>query len=735
MLYDQIGSLKSIQNQIGCIMEINKPPGADRGVFAVCAVASYFRIAADPQHIERNLGIHDRPSGVADLVRAGTSLGLKCRVIASMTRERMLSLPLPAIIQRKSGPFAVLMGTGRQGHFRVIDPATGQSEECGIDDVMAMIAPEVVLMKRHLLGAGYDPRYFGFRWFLPTLWRYRGPLAHVLLASFLVQIFALVTPLFFQVTVDKVIAHKSSSTLTVLVVGLLVIGLFDVAMQFLRSYALSHTSNRVDLELGQRMFHHLMRLPIQYFETRSTGQIVARIRELENIRQFMTGQGVFLIIDILFTIVFMAILFAYSSTLALIVVISIPFYVMIAFGLLPLLREKIAEQFTRGALMQQFLVEAVAGAQTIKSASVEALMQSQWEEIQSSYIHSAFQSSLMALGGQNAIQYVNRVVMACILLFGTWAVMEGELTVGELIAFNMIATQTSQPILRLSQIWNELQQVQISVDRLGDIFNAPQEYRPQSHSMPAKPSGHIEFRGVDFRYHPQSALVLKSVSLDTKPGEMIGIVGASGSGKSTIAKLIQRLYLPEAGQVLLDGIDLAQADPSWFRPYIGVVLQESVIFNRTLHDNIAFSYPSMPRANVIAAAKLAGADEFISKLPQGYDTMIEERGANLSGGQRQRIALARALAMNPPILILDEATSALDYESERIIQNNMSKIARNRTVIVIAHRLATVRPCKRIYGLVDGEIVEAGSHDELLKKPQGLYARLWHLQNTPAEVL
>ena len=390
------------------------------------------------------------------------------------------------------------------------------------------------------------------------------------------------------------------------------------------------------------------------------------------------------------------------------------------------------EKFNRGAASQQFLVEAVVGVHTIKAAAVEPVMQAQWEEKQAAYVRTAFNATMLAAGGQNAIQYVNRVTMALILMFGARAVMDGDLTVGELIAFNMIAGQTTQPILRLSQIWQDFQQVQVSVERLGDILNAPAEFRPQGRSALPPPRGNIEFRHVSFRYRPGGQEILKDISLTINQGDVIGIVGPSGSGKSTLAKLIQRLYIAEQGQILLDGADVAQSDPGWLRRHIGVVLQENILFNRSIHENIAFSNPAMHRAQVIAIAKLAGADEFIAKLPQGYDTVVEERGSNLSGGQRQRIAIARALALNPPILIFDEATSALDYESERIIQNNMRHIVRNRTVIIIAHRLAAVRPCNRIYGVDDGRVVESGSHDELLKKPNGLYARLWALQNSQA---
>jgi len=344
-------------------------------------------------------------------------------------------------------------------------------------------------------------------------------------------------------------------------------------------------------------------------------------------------------------------------------------------------------------------------------------------------VRTAFGATMLASGGQNAIQYVNRVTTALILLFGAWAVMDGTFTVGELIAFNMIATQAMQPILRLSQIWQDFQQVQISVERVGDILNFPPEYRPQGAAVPPPARGHIEFRNVVFRYRPGAPDVLKHVSLAIAPGEAIGIVGPSGSGKSTLAKLVQRLYLPEEGQVLLDGTDLSQVDPGWLRRQIGVVLQESTLFNRTIHENIAFSNPALQRPQVMAIARLAGADEFVSKMPGGYDAMIEERGANLSGGQRQRIAIARALASNPPILIFDEATSALDYESERIIQGNMAQIIRNRTVIIIAHRIAAVRSCNRIFSILDGRIVEAGAHDELLRNPNGFYAHLWALQS------
>ena len=548
------------------------------------------------------------------------------------------------------------------------------------------------------------------------------------------QIFALTTPLFFQVIVDKVLSHKSYETLFVLIGGLAVIGIFDVVLQYLRTYALSHTTNRIDVELGQRLFAHLLRLPLGYFETRSAGQTVARVRELETIRNFLTGQGLFSAIDLFFTFVFIAVLFAYSTSLTLIVLASIPLYILIGFGVRPPLRDLIKEKFNRGAVSQQFLVETIVGINTIKSAAVEPSMRAQWEERLAAYVKTSFVATMLGTGGQLSIQYVSKLTTALLLLFGAKAVIDGDLTVGALVAFNMISSQAVQPILRLSQIWQDFQQVQISIERLGDILNSPPEPAPLARLVPPAPRGAIELRRVTFRYRPGGQDALKDLSLSIAPGEVVGIVGPSGSGKSTLTKLVQRLYMPNEGQVFLDGADLSQVDPAWLRSHIGVVLQENILFNRTIHENIAFANPATPRARVIEIARLSGADEFIDKLPEGYDTMIEERGANLSGGQRQRIAIARALATNPQILILDEATSALDYESERVIQRNMRRIVKNRTVIIIAHRLAAVRGCHRIVGMVDGRIVETGTHEELLRKPGGLYAYLWGLQSQPAEV-
>ncbi|HXZ15763.1 MAG TPA: type I secretion system permease/ATPase [Roseiarcus sp.] len=706
----------------------------DPGLRALCGIAAYYRIGADCDQLRHEIALGDREADEFDLVRAARMIGLKARLVTGVDERRMGKLPTPAIVRLSSGAIVVFGGRSPSGLCRLVDPISHAATDVTVEDLARETGGNALLIARRVGGAGVSPKLFGLKWFLPTLWRYRKPLGHVLFASLFVQIFALTTPLIFQVIVDKVLTHHGYETLFVMIAGLVVVGLFDVALQYLRAYALSHTTNRIDVELGQRLFAHLLRLPMSYFETRPAGQTVARVRELETIRSFLTGQGLFSAIDLVFTVVFIAVMFAYSVPLTLITLIGLPVYIGIGFAVRPPLRDLVNEKFNRGALSQQFLVETVVGAGTVKAAAVEPIMRAEWEEKLAAYVKTSFSATMLGTGGQLGIQYVSKLTTAAILLFGAEAVIDGQLSVGALVAFNMIAAQAVQPVLRLSQIWQDFQQVQISIERLGDILNAAPEPAPLMRLAPPTPRGAIEFRNVTFRYRPGAPDVLKAVSLKIAPGETIGVVGPSGSGKSTLTKLVQRLYLPTEGQVFLDGADLSQVDPAWLRSHIGVVLQENLLFNRTIHENIAFAEPAMPRARVIEIARLAGADEFIDKLAEGYDTLVEERGANLSGGQRQRIAIARALATNPRILILDEATSALDYESERIIQRNMRRIVRDRTVIIVAHRLAAVRGCDRIIGMADGRIVEVGSHEELIRRPGGLYAYLWGLQAKPVEV-
>jgi subfamily B ATP-binding cassette protein HlyB/CyaB len=565
--------------------------------------------------------------------------------------------------------------------------------------------------------------------------KYRHLLGEVLMASFFLQLFGLVSPLFFQVVIDKVLVHRGLTTLDVLVVGLLAISLFETVLGILRTYLFAHTTNRIDVELGARLFHHLLALPMAYFQARRVGDSVARVRELENIRNFLTSSALTLVIDLLFTSVFLAVMFAYSPLLTWIVIGSFPFYIAISAGVTPLFRRRLDEKFRRGAENQAFLVESVTGVETLKAMAVEPQMQRRWEEQLAGYVSASFRVLSLGNTASQIVQFVSKVVTAAGLYFGARLVIDGSLTVGELVAFNLLAGRVSAPVLRLAQIWQDFHQARLSVQRLGDILNTTAEptYMAARTQLPAI-RGDIHFDHVSFRYRIDGQQVLHDVSFDVPAGQVVGIVGPSGSGKSTFAKLVQRLYVPEGGRVLIDGMDLAVADPAWLRRQIGVVLQENVLFNRSVRENIALADPALPMERIVAAAKLAGAHDFILELAEGYDTIVGERGSTLSGGQRQRIAIARALIAEPRILIFDEATSALDYESERIIQQNMKQIAAGRTVLIIAHRLSTVRAADRIVTLDRGRLVEDGTHDALIKTG-GRYAALHRLQGGIYEVV
>ncbi len=696
---------------------------------AVVGIAQFYSIVVDTENLKSDLGIKSHDIGEIEISRAFKNIDLKSKIAKGIDLERLKKLPVPCIIKTIDGRYLIYTGYYENRFFRYIDPITRVGHNIEDDQLFEMITKDVILVAKRFKILKNNSELFNFYWFIPFLYRYRASLFNVLLASVFVQLFALVTPLFFQIVIDKVLSHQSISTLYSVFIGLLVLGFFDVLLQYLRSFELSHTSNRIDVELGQRLFRHLLSLNISYFEKRSAGQTVARVRELEAIRTFLTGQGLFSIIDVTFSFIFIAVLTFYSLKLTLLVLLSFPCYFLVAFFVGPILQSRIAQKFNMGAMSQQYLVESIVGILTIKSLAVEPYTASEWEDRLAAYVRSSFSVNRMGLLGQNLILYINKLFSAILLFLGAYAVLDGSLTVGELIAFNMISGQLVQPILRLSQLWQDFQQVKTSVDRLGDILNAPKESTSLSDVYLPAPKGLIEFKNVTFSYNTDTKPVLKDISFTIKPGQVIGFVGASGSGKSTIAKLVQRLYLPISGQILIDNNDLAHVNPSWVRKNIGVVLQENLLFNSTIHENIALANPLLSRQQVIQLAILSGAHEFIVKMPKGYDTIVEERGVNLSGGQRQRIAIARAMSTNPPIIIFDEATSALDYESERIIQDNMSHIVKGRTVIIIAHRLAAVRNCDLIFGVSEGNIVEAGTHEALLNRNGGIYKNLWSLQN------
>ncbi len=700
-------------------------PPLDPALACFVLLAKFLGTPAEPAQIHHDRGKGDEPYTFEQLVRIAKRLELIARLRTADIPE-LARLPLPALADTVDGGAVLLLKVDDQGDIPryLVQRADAQRPEVwSADDLEARYGGRVLLMTSRERIAG-EKRAFDISWFIPALVKYRSALRDVLIGSFFLQLIGLVTPIVFQLVIDKVLVHQSLTTLEVLAFALGFMLIVETVLSGLRTWLFAHTTNRVDAELSASLFRHLVALPLSYFESRRVGDSVARVRELENIRQFLTSNAVTLVIDLFFTLVFFAVMYLYSPMLTLIVALTIPVYVTISLFVTPPLRAKLDEKFKRGAENQSFLVETVTGIGTLKAMAVEPRMRDRWEKQFAGYVQTGYDVAMLSNWGSHAIQLVSKLTTVAILFFGAKAVIAGDLSVGSLVAFNMLAGRVAQPILRLSQLWQDFQQVRISVDRLGDILNSPAEpeHSPGRASLPPI-KGEVEFDKVRFRYRPDVPEALRGVELTVKAGEMLGIVGPSGSGKSTLTKLVQRLYVPEQGRVLVDGVDLSLVDPAWLRRQIGVVLQENMLFNRTVRENIAMADPTMSMERVIGAAKLAGAHEFIVELSHGYDTVIEERGANLSGGQRQRLAIARALIGDPAILILDEATSALDAESEEIIQRNLNAIAKGRTVLIIAHRLSAVRKCDRIITVEAGEITEIGTHASLVNSG-GRYSQL-----------
>jgi len=570
---------------------------------------------------------------------------------------------------------------------------------------------------------------FGPAWFWPALKRYRGVLIQVLIASFVVQLFTLANPLLIQVIIDKVINQRSLDTLQVLGIALVAVTLLEGVLGSLKTYLFSETTNRIDQRLGAEVIDHLLRLPLGYFDRRPVGELGSRISELEKIRNFLTGQALTTVLDAAFSVIYIVVMLFYSWVLTLIALAVLPIQVGLTLLGAPLFRRQYRKSAEANASTQSHLVEVLTGIQTVKSQNVEMISRWTWQERYGKYINRSFEKTITGTALSQTSQVLQKISQLLVLWVGASLVLSGDLTLGQLIAFRIISGYVTQPLLRLSSIWQTIQELRVSFERLADVIDTPQESDDQDKAkVPLPPiDGAVNFDNLSFAFTPGTAPVLNDVSLQVKPGTFVGIVGQSGSGKSTLMKLLPRLYSPDQGRILIDGYDIDKVELYSLRRQIGIVPQDPLLFSGNVNENIALTQPDASSEEIVMAAKVACAHDFIMELPAGYSTPVGERGASLSGGQRQRIAIARTLLANPKLLVMDEATSALDYETERKVCDNLIQALHDCTVFFITHRLSTVRRADLIVVMHQGAVVEKGSHEELMDR-RGRYYALYRQQ-------
>ncbi|MBD2022289.1 peptidase domain-containing ABC transporter [Leptolyngbya sp. FACHB-36] len=572
---------------------------------------------------------------------------------------------------------------------------------------------------------------FGLSWFMPSVYRYRWVLLEVLVVSVFVQLFGLANPLMTQVIIDKVLVQKSLGTLQVLGIFLVVIAVFEAILSSLRTYLFVDTTNRIDLTLGSEIINHLLRLPLRYFERRPVGELASRMSELENIRQFLTTTALTVVLDAIFSVIYIVVMFAYSWVLALVALSTLPLFAILTALASPIVRRKLRTKAERHSETQSYLVEVLSGIQTVKAQNIELRSRWQWQERYAKYVSAGFKTVLISTIAGSTSHFLSQLSSLMVLWAGAYLVLEGNLTLGQLIAFRIIAGYVTSPLLRLTQLWQNFQETALSLERLSDILDTPPEADDLDRQNIPLPSiqGTVTFDNVSFRFNPSGPLQLCNVNLEFPAGSFVGIVGQSGSGKSTLMKLLPRLYPLDAGRILVDGYDISKVELYSLRRQIGIVPQDTLLFDGTIQENIALNHPDASSEEIIRAAQVAAAHDFIMNLPNGYNTRVGERGSALSGGQRQRIAIARTVLQNPRLLILDEATSALDYESERQVCLNLAEALKGRTVFFITHRLSTIRNADVILMMDQGIAVEQGNHDDLMSK-RGRYYCLYRQQES-----
>lgn len=651
-------------------------------------------------------------------------VGLKAQLI-NLPSNTLGRLPTPALTRWRDRWVVIYEVTAQK--VTIADPEKGLERMRLTEFTPAWEDPAPVLLLERTNNT--PQKKFGLNWFIPELKKYRWILVQVFIASFFVQLFGLVNPLMIQVIIDRVIVQNSADTLQVLGIFLIVVAIVEAILSSLRMYLFVDTTNRIDMSLGSQIIDHLLRLPLRYFEKRPVGELSSRVNELEKIRQFLTSTALTVVLDAVFSVIYIAVMLFYSITLTVVALITIPLFILLTMIVSPIVRRQLRLKAERNAKTQSYLVEVLSGIQTVKAQNIELQSRWKWQEHYARYIDAGFKNVITSTAAGSASNFLSKFSALLVLWVGAYLVLQGDLSLGQLIAFRIISGYVTTPVLRLAQLWQNFQETALSLERLGDIINTPQESDESDRlNIPLPPvEGRLEYENISFRFAASGPMQLTNINCEIEPGSFVAIVGQSGSGKSTLTKLLPRLYQPNGGRILVDRYDISKVELYSLRRQIGIVPQDSLLFEGSVQDNIALTQPEATSDEVIAAAHVAVAHDFIMGLGNGYNSPVGERGSGLSGGQRQRIAIARTVLQNPRLLILDEATSALDYETEREVCLNLQEHFQGRTVLFITHRLSTIRNADVIFMMEDGSIVERGTHDELIEL-QGRYFCLYQQQ-------
>ncbi|MPQ59254.1 peptidase domain-containing ABC transporter [Duganella sp. FT27W] len=705
-------------------------------VQCLTAIAQHHGLQINPERLIDEYALRAEEPGNGMLLRMASEIGLKAKA-DKLTWSRLLAQGgvFPLMARLISGNMVIIVGVkpgedGAPDQVAVLNPALANA-------TVIMVARaefeqrwqgEVLFVKReHKFTDPHQP--FGLRWFIPEILRQKAAFRDIFIAAIAMQILALASPIFFQLVIDKVLTHQSVTTLQVLAVGITMALVFDALFGFLRQTLTLAASNKIDMRLTRRVFGHLLSLPIDFFETTSAGVITRHMQQLEKIRSFLTGRLFFTALDLISLLVFIPILFSYSFKLTLIVLLFAALIGGVVLAMVPTFQRRLNALYTAEGQRQGMLVETIHGMRTVKALAIEPSQRRTWDQRSAEAITMHFRVGQISIAGNAVTDFLGKLLPVTLIVVGAADVFDSTLSVGALIAFQMLSGRVTQPLISLVGLVNEYQETALSVRMLGEVMNRAPEGRADATGLRPQLDGEIRFDNVIFRYPGAQNLALNKASFTIEQGTVVGIVGRSGSGKTTLTKLIQGLYPLQEGIVRFDGIDAREIELSHLRRQIGVVLQENFLFRGTVRENLSVTKPDAPFEELVAAAVAAGADEFIERLPQGYDTILEENASNLSGGQKQRLSIARTLVARPRILILDEAASALDPESEAIFIKNLSKIAVGRTVVMISHRLSTLVNADKIMVMQQGSLVDAGRHEELLTRSD-TYQHLWNQQTS-----